>query len=278
MALVVVLWLVVLLSVMAVGHARNTHTEMMLASRHVDFARARALAEAGINHVILELLADSREQERPTDGSVFTLNLNDQKILLAIRDARGLVDLNAASASLLDATLRACGVEQQQASKLVDAILDWRDADNLAHLNGIEDPDYRAAGLPWTSRDSAFETVDELKYLLGMRQELFDRVAPLVTIYSERAGIDLQFAPPLLVSALGSENIPGVSNRTTARPTLGARNGTYHIYASVSGTAGAIASIEAVVKISGGSEYAYSLLDWREPPRVQFPPLDGGQG
>jgi len=280
MALVIVLWLVVLLSVMAAGHARNAHIDTMLASRQVGFARSRALAEAGINHIVLELLADTRAQQRPLDGSIFTVDVHGETVVVAIRDATGLVDLNAASADLLGATLRACGADQQQASELVDAILDWRDGDNLAHLNGVEDADYRAADLGWTSRDASFESVDELKYLLGMRQALFDRLAAFVTVYSGSGGIDLEYAPPLLVAALTGGDVQSAADSagSTARPNTGARNGTYHIYTSVTGRAGAVAAIEAVVNISGSSEFPFTVLDWREPPRSEFPPRDGGQG
>ena len=52
MALIVVLWLVVLLSIMAAGHSRNVRTDTTLAARQVQSAKARALAEAGI--VLLE--------------------------------------------------------------------------------------------------------------------------------------------------------------------------------------------------------------------------------
>ena len=156
MALIVVLWLIVLLSVMAAGHTRNVHTDTRLASRQVEIAKARGMAEAGINHVILEMLADDPGNEIPIDGSVFAVDIYDKQVTLAVRRATGLVDLNAAGADLLDAVLRACGVEDGDRPELVDAILDWRDGDDLTHLNGIEDQDYLAAGLPWTSRDDAF--------------------------------------------------------------------------------------------------------------------------
>lgn len=278
MALIIVLWLIVLLGVMAAGHARNAHTDTVLAGRQVDFARSRALAEAGINHMILELLADTGERQPRVDGSISTLAILGGEVVIAARDATGLVDLNAAGADLLDTTLRACRADEQQASELVDAILDWRDGDNLAHLNGVEDADYRAAGLAWTSRDAAFESIDELKYLLGMRQELFDCLAPVLTVHSGRPGIKLEYAPPLLVAALNdgaSEVTTGDSSAPT--PGSGPRNGTYHIYASAMGSAGAVAAIEAVVNISAASQYPFTILDWREPPRPEFPPRAGGQ-
>ncbi len=275
MALIVVLWLVVLLSVMAAGHSRNAHTDTKLASRQVESAKARALAEAGINHVILEMLADNTDAELPVDGSVFTIKIYDDVVTMAIRDATGLVDLNAATPDLLGATLRACGVEESEERELVDAILDWRDKDDLAHLHGIEDNDYRAAGLPWSSRDGAFATIDELKYIPVINHALFERLVAFVTVYSRRGGINLEYAPPALIAALTGDVVQPVTPDGADRKSRGARNGTYHIYSSAAGGSGIIAALEAVVTISRSSKLPFTVLDWREPPRVEFPPRQG---
>ena len=127
MALIVVLWLIVLLSIMAAGHARNVHTDTRLASRQVEIAKARGMAEAGINHVILEMLSDDSNDEIPVDGSVFAVDIYDVQVTMAVRQASGLVDLNAADADLLDTVLQACGVEDVHRPSIVDAILDWRE-------------------------------------------------------------------------------------------------------------------------------------------------------
>ena len=281
MALIVVLWLIVLLSIMAAGHARNVHTDTKLASRQVEVAKARGLAEAGINHVILEMLADNSTHEIPIDGAVFAIDVYDTTVTLAVRKASGLVDLNAASSDLLDAVLQACGVEDGRRPALIDAILDWRDGDNLTHLNGIEDKDYLAAGLPWTSRDDAFVSIDELKYLPGVDQGLFERMAPLVTVYSGRAGIDIENAPPILVTILVGDQISPATQRDGGAGAANRRNrqlGTFHIYASVAAGSGTVASIEAVVTTSRSAGKPVTILEWREPPRQVLPPLAGVEG
>ena len=274
MALIVVLWLIVLLGVMAAGHSRNVHTETRLASRQVEIAKARGMAEAGINHVILEMLADGSSDEIPIDGSVFAVDIYDEQVTLAVRRATGLVDLNAASADLLNAVLQACDVEEGRRPNIVDAILDWRDGDDLRHLNGVEDRDYLAAGVPWTSRDDAFRSIDELKYLPGIDQGLFERMAPLVTVHSGRAGIDLENAPPILVMALTGKQVePANSTQLRAR-----RIGTFHIYATVATQSGTLASIEAVVTTSRSADKPVTIHEWREPPRQVLPPLAGVGG
>jgi general secretion pathway protein K len=275
MALVIVLWLVVLLSVMAAGHARGTRAETMLAARQAGFAKARALAAAGINHVIIEMLSANAPIRRPADGTVFTIAIAGNAVTLAIRNATGLVDLNAAGAGLLDDTLRFCGAGDEVRAGLVDAILDWRDGDHAVHLNGVEDRDYLAAGLPWTARDGRFESIDELRYVLGMQQDLFECLESVVTLYSGRGRIELPYAPTMLASAINEgERLPAAPLDTRARP--GVRTGTYHIYSTAIGQSGAVAAIEAVVRLTGSAADPYTVLEWREPPRAMPPPVAGG--
>jgi general secretion pathway protein K len=277
MALIVVLWLVVLLSIMAAGHSRNVHTDTTLASRQVQSAKARALAEAGINHVILEMLAAESDRKLRTDGSLFNVRIGQDDVVIAIRDATGFVDLNAANPELLDAALKACGVNETARRDLVDTILDWRDKDDLTRLHGVEDDDYFAAGVAWSSRDDAFETVDELKYLPGMSQSRYDCLAPFVTVYSGRGGLNMEYAPPALISALTGEEVPTIAPEDDGNAG-GARSGTFHVYASASGSSGMVAAIEAVIELSRTSKTPFTIVDWREPPRVEFPPREGGQG
>ena len=276
MALIVVLWLVVLLSIMAAGHSKNVHTDTTLAARQVQSAKARALAEAGINHVILEMLAADSDRKLPVDGSLFTVRVGDDDVTIAIRDATGFIDLNAAKPELLEAALEACGVGETARRDLVDAILDWRDRDDLRRLHGFEDDDYMAAGVAWTPRDGAFEAVDELKYLPGMSQARYDCLAPFVTVHSGRGGLNMEYAPPALITALTGEEVPAAEADDGSAG--GPRNGTFHIYASASGSAATVAAIEAVVRISRASKTPFTIVDWREPPRVEFPPREGVEG
>jgi general secretion pathway protein K len=277
MALVVVLWLIVLLSMMAAGHARGTHIDTQLASRQVSVAQARGYAEAGINHTLLMLLSE-KGGDVAVDGRIFAVNIGETPVTLAVRSATGLVDLNAASADTLDAALKAAGIAAAKRSGIVDAILDWRDGDNLRHLDGIEDQDYIAAGLPWTSRDGRFAAVDELHYLPGIGQDEFERLAPLVTVYSGRSGVDVELAPPILVEAMTGKPVEPASQDTAGNRGRGPQSGTFHIYATVEAGSGGVAAIEAVVTTSRSAKSPVVVHEWREPPRQVVPPLEGADG
>ena len=283
MALVIVLWLIVLLGLIATGHARNVHSETRLAMRHIESAKARTLAEAGIQRAIVSLLLQNSDSAWPVNGTPQQLDIDGREISIAIRDASGLVDLNVADAGLLGALLATAGGDPLQQETLVDSILDWRDPDNFTHLHGAEDADYSAAGLTWTARDAAFFSVDELRYVIGMTPERFAAIVPYITVYSGSAGLNLEYAPPFLISLLSGQTIEtagsedGMSaneNDRRQRGRVTARNGTYHIYASATGLGNVSASVEAVVNISAAAEQPYSVLYWREPARIQFPVKD----
>jgi general secretion pathway protein K len=274
LALVMVLWLIVLLSILASGHARNVHTETQLAARQLQLAKGRALVEAGVQHAILELLSRDRTDAWPADGSIGMLAFDNARIRIAIRDATGLVDLNAASPMLLSALLASTSVDPGTQNAVVAAVLDWRDTDDLTHLNGAEDSAYLAAGQAWSARDGEFSSVDELNYVMGMNRQLFDELVPFVTVYSEQSGINLEFAAPFLIGALTGENVEPASAQRTAggqRAAVGTADGTYHVYVSTSVNDKVNASAEAVVRISQDDERPFNILYWREPMRIPFP-------
>ena len=274
LALVMVMWLVVLLSIIASGHAYNVHTETRLAAMHIQTAKARASVETGLSYAILQLLAEDATNPWPIDGTVDQILFDDTQIRIAIRDATGLIDLNAASPDLLQTLTTALNVEQERQELIVAAILDWRDADDLKHLGGAEDSDYVSRGYPWTPRDNEFSSVEELRYVMGMTQQLFNEMAPFTTVYSEQAGINLEFAAPFLINAMnGQDVVPASSNRSlmNAQTVAATGSGTYHIYVSSTNDEGVGASAEAVIRISDSSEKPYQVLYWRDSMRTRFP-------
>lgn len=274
MALIIVLWLIVLLGIIASGHMHNVHIDTKLASRQLQLATARAQTDAGVQHAILELLLQDPTEPWPLDGTVDHIDFNGTEVRIAIRDATGLIDLNAANADLLSALVGTLNADPAAQEQIVASILDWRDADDLTHLNGAEDSDYQAAGHAWSARDGAFSSVDELRYVMGMTQQRFNDLAPFVTVYSQQSGINLEFAAPYLVTALTGQTIQPAETRQTRAAKFGAANrhsGTYHIYASAAADDGVEASAEVVIRISPDNELPYSVLYWREPMRVRFP-------
>ena len=261
-ALVIVLWLLVLLTVIAASHARAIRTETRLAANQLDAGKARSLAETGVHHAIMELLVRDEALRWPADGRVNRLRYIDGEVAISIRDARGLVDINKVTATVLDSVLAGTGIDAEQRQALVGATLDWRDKDNLKQISGAEDDDYRRAGMKWAARDGAFSSIEEFRYVMGMTNALFEQLAPYLTVHSGQAGVNLDFAPPWLVSVLSAtQDTP----RTGAAATRG--GSVFHVTAWSTSSGGSNASIDLVVRISPRSDPAYTILSWRSPAR-----------
>ena len=272
MALVLVLWLVVLLSMLATGHTRNAHTETKLAAMHINRAEARAFAEAGVNAAILDLLRPSTKRQWRVDGTLLSFEFDGQPIAVSIRDATGLIDLNAASAGLLTKLIASADVDEAAQQRIVDAILDWRDADEFNHLYGAEDDDYRAAGLSWSARDGDFASVDELQYVMGMSRNVFDSVAPYLTVYAGTAGVNLEFAPPALITVLTGQEIE-VVEAGHDRANNQSDNATFHIQVKTAQRDHRYYSLEVVVQLLADSQIPFAILYWREASRPSIPAM-----
>ncbi|TNF54917.1 MAG: hypothetical protein EP309_04855, partial [Gammaproteobacteria bacterium] len=170
-ALLLVLWVITLLTIIALGMTSTQRTEIALAANQVLSATFRAQADAAIYVAALNLLtqpppeatADRTAMENMgfwvPDGQPQLWRLGETAMEIRVINEASLIDLNQAEPGLLLALLKAVGIEEQESARILDAILDWRDPDNLHLANGAEDDDYAAAGLPYGAKDGPFDSV-----------------------------------------------------------------------------------------------------------------------
>ncbi|HHH38723.1 MAG TPA: general secretion pathway protein GspK [Sedimenticola sp.] len=205
-ALVLVLWVIALLTIVAVSQVTTQRTELGMTLNSRQEQAGRAAVEAGMNYVLWHLLrgrGDTRPRTGwPRNGQPREWSFAGHRIRVRAVPESARIDLNHAGSGLLAGLLRAAGLGPDRVARVRDAILDWRDPDNDRHLNGAELRDYRAAGLPYGARNGAFETVDELRRVLGVDPALFERIAPALTVYSGRRSINPIYASPLVLRSL----------------------------------------------------------------------------
>ncbi|MEA3638347.1 MAG: type II secretion system protein GspK [Lamprobacter sp.] len=197
-ALVLVMWVLSLLTVMALALTQIQRTEGALTANQLEAARFRARATAALNLVALNLMttpAVTFEADAIVlmpDGQPQDFMLDDHRLLLKLSNETSKFDLNAISRNQLITLIEyAQGAEDQDElvqAQIADAILDWRDADNLSLLNGAEDDDYRAAGRSFGAADRPFQTVEELRQVLGLSPALYAKLAPYLRVESASAG------------------------------------------------------------------------------------------
>lgn len=206
-ALILVLWVITLLAVIAGNFAFSMRSEALISHNQLRTAQARGLADAGVQRAWFELMKPPTELQRwQGDGFLHELVLGDAVVRVSILDESGKIDLNTASDALLKGLFKSIGLSDEAGGALLDAILDWRDQDNLRRIHGAEEDDYRSAGKPYVPSNAPFETINELQQVQGMSHELYRKLAPALTVYSRQAGVNAAVAPREVLLA-----IPGVN-------------------------------------------------------------------
>jgi len=210
--LVMVLWLIALLTIIALGLAYNSRQAVQGASGITGAVQARYLAEGGVQLALMNLLAREPQDRLLGDGETLDINLPGGAVALTVTDEAGKFDLNTASAEMMSRLFVSFDLAPADADALADALVDYRDEDDLKGLNGAEDPDYEAAGLPWEAKDSAFTDIEELQRVFGMPPWLYRAVLPYVTIYSQARGVNPEVAPLQVLFALSDDSPASLEN------------------------------------------------------------------
>lgn len=186
-ALIAVLWAVLLLAAIAGSFLMSMRAELRISRNFTGQASARALADAGVHRALQALLESAPAMRWKADGRVYAFALGEGDVAVALEDEGGKIDLNVGPGELLEGLLRSAGLAPEPAGKIVQAILDRR-----------------ATRMDKTRRP--FHSVEELRSMAGMTPALFERVAPVLTVYSRQPGLDPVTASPVALAA-----IPGLS-------------------------------------------------------------------
>lgn len=288
-ALLLVIWVVTLLLVIAGSFLYAMRTDARAARNAAHIARADALAHAAVSRALLELF---KPQGSPDvwrrDGESRVWSFEGAQVRLRLTDESAKIDINFANNELLKGLFRSAGLGEEDAARLLDAVLDWRDQDSLKRPLGAEDSDYVQAGLKGQPANYPFQSTEELQLVLGMRPEVYQRIAPMITVHSRQAGVNPLVAPRSVLLT-----IPGVSAeavdaflaerdaaRKEGRPSpIFAAAGPYASYVQT-----AAASVRVDVVLEGGVTVSreavalltpqyprrpYAYLAWREVSREQ---------
>ena len=202
-ALVLVLWITTLLMLVASSFIYAMRTDVQIVTNTLARARLEAAADAAVQRGIYEMLKPPQVPNRwTTDGVLQPWSFQGVAVDISMTDESGKIDINTAVDVLLRGLFLSQGMKDEEAAAVTDAILDWRDPDSLKRLRGAEEAEYLAAGYSYKPANAAFQSNEELRLVIGMTPELFDKVAPLITIYSRQAGINANIAARGVLRAL----------------------------------------------------------------------------
>jgi len=238
-ALIMVLWVMIILSVVVLEFSFSMRTEAHIAKNYLEDLQLYAISAGGVQRAIAELVykndprvqqirktwkseeipADKREWV--TDGRDYLLSFEGGACMVRVTGEAGKVNVNLVSERILRKIITNLGLEGEARDMVVDSILDWRDPDDFHRLNGAENDYYQSLKEPYHCKNSNLDSVEELLLIRGVTPELFygkkegqkgeqgDTVGPIglkdiFSIYAPGEQIDINSAAlPVLKIVLG---------------------------------------------------------------------------
>jgi general secretion pathway protein K len=270
-----VLWVVTGLSLLAASVEVLSSNTYRLERETLRHAKAEAALDAGVARAVLALEAPDLADRWRADGTPYVFQFGETTLSVAVQDELGRFDLNAVDGSMLISLLRSEGLSPDDAEALSNNVLAWRSANADLHgLHGATDSDYQSAGLSYRPRHGPFQSVDELRLVLGMTPELFDKIRPALTVYTKKPMIEPGVATREALLALYSGNTAQVDDIIRARADAG--TGGSQLGDTSLALAGRTFSIlvladidnrhyrrSAVVMLTSDKEHPYLALSWR---------------
>lgn len=289
-ALVLVLWATTLLTVIAASFVYSMRTDTLLGQNLAGIARAEAAADAGVQRAIYEAFRPPTDMQRwRGDGLPHQWEFGDAWLTITMLDVTGKIDINTATDDLLKGLLKSVGLTEEQSTILVDAIVDWRDEDELPRPKGAEAPQYQAANMKNRPSNSPFETIEELQRVLGMTPALYASLEGSLTVDSHQAGVNVAVAPRAVLLALPGATPEAVDNYLAVRQDALIRNlppppfmalatpvaandgSVYSIRAEAVLQDGTLFVREAMVGVTPGAVRKVSFFSWKEGQAIPMP-------
>lgn len=219
--LIIVLWVLTILMVIVLSFSVMTRSETYATLAFKEGMEKKFLAEAGIERGIVELfyrnlykaqeMLQEDRQVWKVDGTPYAVPMSNGQITIKIIDESGKIDINNLSdlsGIILQALLVNTGVPDQEASAIVDSILDWKDADDLRRLNGAESDYYMSLPNPYKAKNAKFDTLEELLLVKGMKPDILfgssekKGIIEFLTVYSNSSTINISSAPREILMAV----------------------------------------------------------------------------
>ncbi len=176
-ALVMVLWLTLVLSVTAVSVTRIAHGDVRIAFNLQQAAKAEALADGGIYLGLAALMKERSADPWPIDGGEREFVIAGERVFVSIRDEGTKLDLNSAPGELLEQALLDSGMNEREASAIADAVLAERLARSAVAAGGRASP---------LRRSAHFSTIRELQPVAALDRAEYADLRNLFTVYTSR--------------------------------------------------------------------------------------------
>ncbi len=221
MALIMALLVLTLLVTLILEFDADARREYRAAAAFRDQFKATTLAKAGIEAARAVLLQDMKLDKLAGQSfdaltdvwatPITNYQIGDGLLTAQIEDTRGKLNLNEL-ANLVDPNIRTKKITRfkrffrlvQVNPDLVDAIVDWVDADGVPEPTGAETAYYQSLRPAYRASNGPLQTVSELYLIKGMTDDIVQRLLKHVTVYPLEGNgrINLNTADPIVIQSL----------------------------------------------------------------------------
>ncbi len=180
-----------------------------------DSIRAGLVAEAGIAAARVALREDEGDNNYDTLDEIWSrpvppIDLGEGTIHIVVEDEERKININrlvltngnAPDDQRLAVFQRLLEILDIDPS-LADAVVDWLDNDETPRVGGAESAFYLSRKFPYKSKNDLFDTVEELRLVRGVTQEVFEKIRPFITVYSS-GKVNINTAPAQVLMALSA--------------------------------------------------------------------------
>jgi general secretion pathway protein K len=229
MVLIFSLWVLGILTILAVSVAAGIRQKIFLAARLDQRSRMNYMLQAAVKKTagfIHQQMEESSFSYTPAvkmnlhnnthelsqiilghDQAYIMLpsSENDASMRYGVVDEESKINLNKTDPFVLtNLLIRVLGLKDEEADKLARALLDWRQSTE-SELTGFYSEDYYAnLQYPYPKKSADYETLDEMLLVKGMTQQRYDKLINYVTIYGDGI-VNINTASREVLISLGLE-------------------------------------------------------------------------
>ena len=216
--LITTLWVLTILSILAVGIGFRVSIEARLSKYNMDKLKAEYYAKAGIVKAQALLLKDTNTEydtmrecgvtvpidkenkdiftEKLVDGEFEVSYTEEGLVHYGMADEERKININKADQTVLT-TLLGKGNEDVAAS-----IMNWRGTAKMPG-GGAWDNDYESLTPPYKCKHANFSVIEELMLVKGMTPELYESIKDYVTVYGTDGKVNINTATKKVMLACG---------------------------------------------------------------------------
>lgn len=212
-ALLAVLWIIALLLGLVAGASLLLTQDLDAASAKRQIFRARMLAESAL------AIAMNPAIQKPDDPLLRRQVADDEEYEVQVTGEDGFINPNVLLLREDRETLRRIfvywGMTLPQADTLIDALIDWVDADDFKRIKGAERKEYGLNGMPF---NRPFYSIEEMAMVRGMQEvELaYPEWRNWFSVYAS-GSLDVNEARPEIISAVTGAQIKFAQNLRNTR-------------------------------------------------------------